>query len=79
MIATQLSDAVETNDVVMETVIQDMINDWFMDEGKKDPYGQFNSKDGDDTYNKVKKEAQISIYNGAKVLKLSATLLLLNL
>ena len=79
LIASQLSDSVETNDVVMEIAIQDMINDWFMDEGEEDPCGHFNSKDGDDTYNKVKKEAQIPVYNGAKVSKLSATLLLLNL
>ena len=71
LIATQSSDPVETNGVVMEHAIQDMINDWFMDEGEEDPCGNFNSKDGDETYNKVKKETQIPIYNGAKVSKLS--------
>ena len=52
--ATQLSDAVETNDVVMEIAIQYMINDWFMDEGEEweeDPCSHFNRKDGN-TYKK---------------------------
>ena len=57
----ELSDAMETNDVMMENAIQDMINDWFMDEGEEYPCGNFNRKDGDETYNKVKEEDQVPI------------------
>ena len=56
-----------------------MIGLWMKGGREEDPCGHFNRKDGDDTYNKVKKKAQIPIYNGSKVSKLSATLLLLNL
>ena len=52
LIATQLSDVMETNGV-MENAIQDMSNDWFMDEGDEYHCGNFNRKDGDDTYSKV--------------------------
>jgi len=79
LLYTQLRDENIANDVVMEGAINDMINDWFMDEGDEDPCAHFNSRDGDETYRKVKEEAQVPIYKGAKVSKLSAMLLLLNL
>ena len=41
----------------MEGVINYMINDFFMDEGNEDPPAHFNSKDGDETYQKVKEAA----------------------
>ena len=79
LLYTQLRDENIANDVVMEGAINDMINDWLMDEGAEDPCAHFNSRDGDETYHKVKEEAQVPIYKGSKVSKLSATLLLLNL
>jgi len=63
----------------METSMQDMINDWFTNEGEDEMYDNFNNKDGYEIYNKVKQEFQLQIYSGAKISKLSATLLLLNL
>ena len=50
-----------------------------MDEREEESCANFNNKDGDETYNNVKQEAQVPIYSGAKILKLSTTLLLLNL
>jgi len=74
-----LSDQNKIHDAKMEGVMQDMINDWFMDEGEEETYGNFNNQDDEETYNKVKKEVHVPIYSGAKISKLSATLLLLNL
>ena len=79
LLYTQLRDENISNGVVMEGAINDMINDWFMDEGDEDSCAHFNNRDGDETYHKVKVEAQVPIYKGAKGSKLSAMLLLLNL
>ena len=79
LLYNQLRDDNVANERVMEGAINDMINDQFMEKGDEDPCAHFNSKDGDEIYHKVKEEAQFPIYKGAKMSKLSATLLLLNL
>ena len=47
LLYTQLRDDTIANERVMEEAINDMISDWFMDEGDEDPCAHFNSKDGD--------------------------------